>query len=101
MKTYNYKKSFLLFLHIILGLILGYLTFVFIAEYLRKDKIVGIILSLLLFFAYLGVMKYTSKTLNKQKVGMAYFLTIGGFLFVVFLQITTCTTIMPMPALMH
>ena len=95
METKHYKKSFLLFLHILLSVTLTVLTYFLVMEYVRKDKIIGIVLSLFMLYAYFFLLKYAVRVFTQQKLGMAYLISIGGFLIVTFLQITTCANIIP------
>ena len=89
-KIYHYKKSFLLFWHILLGGVFIVYTFFLIDGY-TKNILQGTVLSLFITFFYFYILYFSAKLFNKQKIGAAYFLTITGFLAGVFFQVVTCT----------
>jgi len=88
-KIYQYKKSFLLFWHILLGGAFVVYTFFLIDNYTR-NIIQGTILTLAITLAYLYLLYISAKVFNKQRIGFAYFLTVVGFLVGLFVQVLTC-----------
>ena len=95
MKILNYKKSFLLFWHIILGLLLSLFTLIVGSAYLREQKPLGMISAIFILLLYIVILYHTSQLFNKNRVGVAYFLTISGFLVSLFVQFITCATLVP------
>ena len=89
-KIHYYKKSFLLFWHILLGGAFLYYTYLLIDGYTR-NILIGTLLSLSIAVSYMYVLNISAKLFNKQQIGAAYFLTITGFLVGVFVQIMTCS----------
>ena len=89
LKIYHYKKSFLLFWHILLGGTFIVYTFFLIDAY-TKHVLQGTLLTLFITLSYLYLLYYSAKLFNKQRRGLAYFLTITGFLVGVFIQVVTC-----------
>ena len=87
---HHYKKSFLLFWHIVIGSIFLFYTIILIDGYTRHI-IQGTILTLIITLSYFYLLYMSTKLFNKQQVGAAYFLTITGFLVGVFVQVITCT----------
>jgi len=92
-KIYHYKKSFLLFLHIVLGGTFIVYMFFLIDGY-TKNIMQGTIFTLLITLFYFYILYISAKLYNKQQRGNAYFLTITGFLAGVFFQIVTCSNSM-------
>jgi len=88
-KIYKYKKSFLLFWHILLGGAFVVYTFILIDSYTR-NVMQGTILTLTITLAYLYLLYISAKVFNKQQIGFAYFLTVAGFLVGLFVQVLTC-----------
>jgi len=88
-KIYHYKKSFLLFLHILLGGAFIVYTFFLIDGY-TKNVMQGTIFTLLITLFYFYLLYVSAGLYNKQERGLAYFLTITGFLAGVFFQLLTC-----------
>jgi len=88
-KIYHYKKSFLLFWHILLGGAFIVYTFFLIDSY-TKNVLQGTLLTLFITFSYFYILYLSAKLFNKQKIGLAYFLTITGFLVGLFVQVITC-----------
>jgi len=88
-QIYYYKKSFLLFWHILLGGAFIVYTFFLIDGY-TINVMQGTILTLLITLSYFYLLSISAKLFNKQRIGLAYFLTITGFLVGVFIQIVTC-----------
>lgn len=80
----------LLFFQIILGLVFSVYSIAIMTSY-NHNVPIGIILSVGLLFLYYFMLYKSSKLYENEKKGLAYFLTIGGFFIVVFLQIITCT----------
>jgi len=91
----HYKKSFLLFCHILFGFTLVWFTFLVTDEYLRKEKLWGVVITLIMAILYFLLMTYSAKLFNKERYGLAYFLTIAGFLSTIFLQFITCVNSIP------
>ena len=79
----------LLFFQIILGLLFSVYSIAIMTDYSRNIPL-GISLSVALLFLYYFMLFKSSKLYETEKRGQAYFLTIGGFFMVVFLQIITC-----------
>ena len=90
MKTYNYKKSFLLFTHIILGAILLFFTLLAVTDY-TKNLILGYFISFIIVVIYFIVLKKSASLYNIAHVWGAYFLAIGGFVSLMFIQMINCT----------
>jgi hypothetical protein len=89
-KIYHYPKSFLLFLHLLLGGAFIVYTFFLIDGY-TKNVMQGTIFTLLITLFYFYLLYVSAKLYNKQQRGNAYFLTIIGFLAGVFFQVVTCS----------
>ncbi len=98
-KIHHYKKSFLLFWHILLGGAFIFDTILSISGYTRNIT-QGIILTLIITLSYFYLLYFSAKLFNKQQIGAAYFLTITGFLVGVFVQMLTCTNSIK-PIMMH
>ena len=96
---HHYKKSFLLFWHILLGGAFIVYTFFLIDGYTR-NVMQGTLLTLIITLSYFYVLYISAKLFNKQKIGAAYFLTITGFLVGVFVQMITCINSIK-PIMMH
>jgi len=88
-KIYYYKKSFLLFWHILLGGAFIIYTFFLIDGY-TKNVLQGTLLTLFIMLSYLYLLYFSAKLFNEQRRGLAYFLTITGFLVAAFVQVLTC-----------
>jgi len=88
-KIYHYKNSFLLFWHILLGGAFLAYTVMLIDAY-TKNVLQGTLLTLFITLSYLYLLYFSAKLFNKQRRGLAYFLTITGFLVGVFVQVVTC-----------
>jgi len=88
-KIYHYKKSFLLFWHILLGGAFIVYTFFLIDAY-TKNVLQGTLLTLFITLSYFYLLSISAKLFNKQQRGLAYFLTITGFLVGAFVQVLTC-----------
>ena len=88
-KIYQYKKSFLLFWHILLGGSFVVYTFVLIDSYTR-NIMQGTLLTLTITLSYLYILYMSAKAFNKQQIGFAYFLTVAGFLVGLFVQLIAC-----------
>ena len=86
---YHYKESLLLFWHILLGGAFIVYTFFLINGY-TKNILQGTFLTLSITISYLYILYSSAKLFNKQRRGLAYFLTITGFLLGVFIQVVTC-----------
>ena len=74
-----YYKSFLFYLQILLAGMLLYITVM-----VRGDMLLFLIMSLYAFFLYKSFQYW-----QKQRVGLAYFMTIAGYLTITFLQVST------------
>jgi len=79
----------LLFFQVILGLLFSVYSIGIMTDYSRNVPL-GISLSVGLLFLYYFMLFKSSKLYENKKRGQAYFLTIGGFFVVVFLQFITC-----------
>jgi tryptophan-rich sensory protein len=90
-----YNKSFLLIWHILFGLTLIWFTFILSADYLRRDRLSGLAITIVIALLYFLLMFYSSRLFNQKRYGIAYFLTITGFLATIFLQFVTCANIIP------
>jgi len=90
MKTSNYKKSFLLFTHIILGAILTFFTVIGVMSY-NRNILLGFTISGFLLLGYFFVLKKSASLFNQNSIGGAYFLTISGFIVFAFMEITNCS----------
>jgi len=88
-KIYQYKKSFLLFWHILLGGAFIAYTVLLINGY-TKNVMQGTMLTLFITLSYFYILYSSAKLFNKQQIGLAYFLTITGFLVGAFVQVLTC-----------
>ena len=86
----NYKKSFLLFVHIILGGILTFLTLVAMGDY-KKNVLIGLFISIVILFIYFIILKKSALSFNQDRIGVAYFLAIGGFFSLMFAQFINCS----------
>jgi len=93
-KIYHYKKSFLLFWHILLGAAFIAYTLMLIDGY-TKNVLQVTLLTLFITLSYFYILYSSAKLFNKQRRGNAYFLTITGFLSGVFFQMVTCSNSMP------
>jgi len=89
-KIYHYTKSLLLIWHILLGGAFLAYTIMLIDGY-TKNVIQGTIFTLLITLSYFYLLYVSAKLYNKQERGLAYFLTIIGFLAGVFFQVVTCS----------
>jgi len=89
-KEYNYTKSFLLVTHIILGGILIFFTVMAMMDY-SKNIAMGLSVSLLILSFYLFILIKSVSFFKKAKVGVAYFLSIAGFVILMFSQIVNCS----------
>ena len=96
---YEYKKSFLIVWHILLGGAFIWYTVMLIDGY-TKNIALGTILSISIALGYLYILKVSANFFNKQQIGVAYLLTITGFLVAVFVQVLTCTNSIA-PIMMH
>lgn len=85
----NYKKSFLLVLHILLGGVFLFYSIAFIEGY-TKDILQGTIVSSVIILSFFYLLYVSAKLFNKQKRGAAYALTIISFFVAVFLQMMSC-----------
>jgi len=88
-KIYHYKKSFLLFWHILLGGAFLAYTIMLIDGY-TKNVMQGTLLTLFITLCYFYLLYISAKLYNKQERALAYFLTIIGFLVGAFVQVLTC-----------
>ena len=84
-----YNKSFLLFWHIILGLGLTAFTLAPIAEY-KNHALMAFIVSFTILLLYFLILKKSATVFNQGRAGFAYFLTIVGFIILVFTQFMNC-----------
>ena len=86
----NYKKSFLLFTHIILSSILIFFILLAMKDY-SKNILMGFSLSIVILLSYFFVLKKSIDYFKQNRLGIAYFLTIGGFFSLLFLQMINCS----------
>ena len=91
----NYKKSFLIVVHVLLGLALVWFSSILSINYIQQDKLLGTSITIFMAILYFLLMAYSSKLFNQERYGLAYFLTIAGFLSTIFLQFITCVNIIP------
>ncbi len=84
-----YYKSILLYLQILFGGILLLFTIATVADYSR-DVALGYTLSFLILLVYAFTLYKSFKMWEKERVGLAYFLTVAGFLILTFSQIVNC-----------
>jgi len=85
----NYKKSALIVIHILLALILIFFTALAMSDY-RKNILLGYFISLSIFILYFFLLKKSASLFTEERVGFAYFLAIGGFLGLMFIQLINC-----------
>ena len=95
MKTYTYKKSFLLFLQIVFFLLLSFQIFFATVSYMNDDIPLALVLPIMIFIYYIKLLYDTAKMYNEEKRAKAYFQTITGFFIATFVQIGSCTLISP------
>ena len=91
----SYKNSFLIVVHVVLGIALIWFSSVLSMGYLQKDKPLGVLITIFMGILYFLLMAYSSKLFNQERYGLAYFLIITGFLSTIFLQFITCVNIIP------
>ena len=90
MKTPNYSTSFLLFTHIILGIILTLFTLLWGLEF-SKNLPEGYIFSGLILLIYFVIVHTSTSLFKKGSTGAAYFLTISGFIALAFSEMINCS----------
>jgi len=90
MKTENYKKSFLLFTHIILGAILAIFTLLWTFDY-TKNLLIGYIISGAVLLVYFFILKKSVSLYYGGRIGASYFLTISGFVALAFIEMINCS----------
>ena len=89
MKPSNITKYIFIIIATILGVTFFVVSMGFMSDY-KNNIILAIFSGIVLILSY-GFMLYKSFIfLNKNRVGLAYFLTIGGFLILSFLQMVNC-----------
>lgn len=93
MKIPNYKKSFLLFTHLVLGSILTLFTVAWSLEYSRNLP-EGYIFSGIILLIYIFILYKSISLFNKGNSAAAYFLTISGFVALSFSEIVNCSNSM-------
>jgi len=93
MKTPNYKTSFLLFTHLVLGSILTFFTVAWSLEY-NKNLPEGYIFSGVILLIYIFILNKSISLFNKGNSAAAYFLTISGFMALAFSEIVNCSNSM-------
>lgn len=93
MKTNNYKTSFLLFTHLVLGTILTLFTVIWSLEY-NKNLPEGYIYSATILLIYFFVLYKSAILFNKGSSPAAYFLTISGFVALAFSEMINCSNSM-------
>ena len=89
MKQKKYKNSGLLFLHIILVALFAFFTIVGVNSY-NQNKLIGYVITVIILIIYFLVLKKSAKLFNKESVAPAYFLSISGFVALLFLQVMNC-----------
>ena len=85
----NYKKIFLIFVDILLSSILIFFTFIAIKDY-NHNILLGTFISISILILYFFILKKSLYFFNQERIGLAYFLTIGGFFSLIFIQIVNC-----------
>ena len=93
MKTNNYKTSFLLFTHLILGTTLTLFTVMWSLDYSRNLP-EGYIYSAAILLIYFFVLYKSAILFNKGSTAAAYFLTISGSVALAFSEIINCSNSM-------
>jgi len=86
----EYGKSFLLFVHIILGGALGFLTVIGLMSFNRNIPL-GYLVSAVILLGYFFVLNKSASLFNRESVGAAYFLTISGFVVFAFIEMVNCS----------
>ena len=86
----KYTKSILLFVHIILGAILTFFTLLAMSDY-KRNVVMGLLISIVILFLYFILLKKSASFFNQGRVGVSYFLAIGGFFLLMFIQLINCT----------
>jgi len=86
----NYKKIVLLFTHISFASVLIFFTIVAIKDY-NRNVILGTLVSLTILTLYFFILKKSLHFFKQERIGLAYFLTIGGFLSLMFIQMVNCS----------
>lgn len=84
-----YYKSILLYLQILFGGVLLLFTIATAIDYSR-DVALGYTLSFLILLGYAFTLYKSFKMWENERVGVAYFLTIAGFLILTFSQMVNC-----------
>ena len=91
MKPSNTTKYIFIIIATILGATFFLVSMNFMSGY-RKDENLAILFTILLMVLY-GFSLYRSYiSLKSNRVGLAYFLTIGGFLLLSFLEVLNCAS---------
>ena len=85
----NYKKSLLFVIHILLASILAFFTALAMSDY-KRNMIIGISVSIIILILYFFLLKKSASLFTQERVGFAYFLAIGGFLGLTFIQLINC-----------
>ena len=94
MKPSNITKYIFIIIATILGATFFVVSILFMSGY-RSHENLAIFSGIVLILSY-GFMLYKSFIfLNKNRVGLAYFLSIGGFLILSFLQMINCANATP------
>ncbi len=94
MKPSNTTKYIFGTIAFILGITFFLVSILFMQGY-RSHENLAIFSAIILILAY-GFTLYKSFIfLNKNRVGLAYFLSIGGFLILIFLQMINCANATP------
>jgi hypothetical protein len=93
MKTQHYKKSFLLFTHLVLASILTLFTIAWSIDY-KRNLPEGYIFSALILLIYFFTIYKSATLFNKGSVAAAYFLTISGFVVLAFSEMVNCSNSM-------
>jgi hypothetical protein len=86
----SYKKVLLIFVQLCCFSLLALFILIALAE-TRYFVTLGIIISLFILSTYLYIIKKSLDFLNQERLALAYFLTIGGFLALIFIQLISCT----------
>jgi hypothetical protein len=86
----NYKKIILLFIQILLTSILLLFIIVVIRDY-NKNILLGNSISITILLFYLFLLRKSFLFFNQERIGVAYFLTIGSFFSLMFIQFVTCS----------
>jgi len=86
----NYKKSILIFINVLFAIILTFFTILAMNDY-RHNVIIGSSVSILVLISYFFILNKSLYFFNQERIGLAYFLSIGGFFGLMFIQLINCS----------